>query len=270
MVTMEELKLKFPSSPDPPKNKEERIKYIKYLKNLLTGIGKVNCINNMDEECLEPTSESQGHGKAFEIEIQKKCFEMTDEMLNTYTHVDKYDIREEHNKINKQNESIKASCNNIIDCGDIIRFLTSENMDIICIIYKQDGEMKVAIKTIVFKFEDFIKILKKDVEKYCGEDWDTWFQKIKTYDSYVKSIPNGLCQDKSYKQMKHPLCKKIPYFNIAPKVDSKKQRRVQCSINLKKLELLVDIKTFDGGRLYDKEYCKQIKSCKRDRQKKHI
>ena len=35
-----------------------------------------------------------------------------------------------------------------IDCGDIIRFLTSEDMNVICVIYKQVGDIKIIKKLL--------------------------------------------------------------------------------------------------------------------------
>ena len=215
-----------------------------------------------------PTSESQGHGKAYEIEVQKRCYEMTDEELSTYKQCDKYDIRKEHNRISQTNVSIKTSSSLRIDCGDIIRFLNSENMELILIIYKQNDDIKIAIKTIVFNYDDFKKILHRDIESLCGESYEEWILKVRDYDSFVKQIPYGKCEDKSYKANKKPLCDKIKYFNIAPKVDSKKQRRVQCSIDLNKIPDL-QLQEFEGGELYGKTYTKVVKSEKRKRRRRN-
>ena len=219
-------------------------------------------------ESLLPTSESQGHGKAYEIEIQKRCYEMTEEELSTYRQCDKYDIRKEHNRINQKNVSIKTSASLRIDCGDIIRFLNSENMELILVVYKQINDIKIAIKTVLFNFDDFKAILHRDIESLCGESYEEWFQKVKDYDSSVKLIPYGKCEDKSYKTDKKPLCDKIKYFNIAPKVDSKKQRRVQCSIDLSKISDL-QLRDFGGGELYGKTYKVLVNSGKRKRNRRN-
>ena len=50
-----------------------------------------------------------------------------------------------------------------------------------------------------------------------------------------------------------------------PKIDSK-QQRVQCSINLNKININKQI--FEGGILFDKEYTKKIVSTSRLRHKK--
>jgi len=215
------------------------------------------------DDMLESTSESQGHGKAFEIEIQKKCYMISEEDICASGHCDRYDIIRAHNHINDRNISIKTSCSSSIDCSDIMLFLNSEDLDIVVVLYKQVGDIKEAYKTCVIDFDTFISHFREDVPRYCDMDYDTWFHKLQEYIEFVKRIPKGRCEDKSYKYIKKPLCK-VPYFNIAPKVDSKSQRRVQCSINIEKMKDMGIIE-FPGGKLYDKEYIKQIRSPKRIR-----
>ena len=236
-----------------------------------------NTISKMDViNYIESTNESQGHGKAYEKDIQKNCFNLSDELIKTYSHIEKYDIKAEDNTINNRNVSIKTSSNMTIDCGDICRFLTSENMDIISVIYKQVDGFKVAKKTLVINYDDLIDILKKDTEEYCQIKFDEWFEKIKEYDKYVKGLSKDyyplskqkLLKDRDHITKKKELCENIPYFNIAPKIDSS-QQRVQCSINLQKINGLT-IEEYGGGELYDKKYNKQIMSDKRIRKTKSI
>jgi len=255
----------------------ERNKVLK-VNLMITSImnGLIDNVCDTNECCLVATSESQGHGKAWEVDIQKKCFGMTDEEIRTYPSNAIYDIRKENNRINKRNVSLKVSGGMCIDCGDILRFLTSEDMDVICVIYKQEGPIKICVKTIVFKFEDFIKILKTDVVKNCGISYEEWFKRVIEYNKYVKFLPKEYYpssklipqKDREHLNKKAPLCSKIRYFNIAPKIDND-QQRVQCTINLNKIkELTMNI--YEGGKLYDKEYTKTIKSESRNRHAKSI
>ena len=233
------------------------------IHNIMEGI--IEDVIDDNKCCLISTNESQGHGKAYEIDIQKKCFGMNDEEIKSYKQCDKYDIRKEHNRIHvTRNVSIKTSGSPSIDCGDIIRFLDSEDLDIVIILYNQKDDIKESYKTCVIKFEGFLEMLQKDILKYCNMDYVTWLHRVQEYDTYIKSIPHGKHGDKSYKKSKEILCKDIPYFNISPKVDSKKQRRVQCSIHLDKLNGL-NREEYPGGILYGKEYTKQIKSSRRNR-----
>lgn len=213
------------------------------------------------------TAESQGHGKSWEIDIQKNIFQLTDEQICLHKHTEKYDIKSEFNSINDQNVSIKTSSSSSIDCGDINLFLSSENLMLVIVHYNQEGDIKVAQSTNVIDFQEFLEILKMDVPKYCNMEYEEWLRALNDYVQLVKSIPPGRCEDKSYKNVKKQLCQKIPYFNIAPKVDSKSQRRVQCAVNFNKIDDL-NRQSFDGGMLFDRKYTKSMNSKKRIRHEK--
>ena len=215
---------------------------------------------------LSPTGESQGHGKPWETDILNPLG-VTDEIQKNYgyKHTDIYDGRKEHTTTGR-NLSIKTTKSMSLDCGDIIRFLTKcSDLDIIVIHYKQKmKKVKKAIKTYLINHDKLIEKLKIDIPLIYGITFKEWINKIKDYDKRIKSIPNGKCTDKSYKSEKALLCKDIPYFNIAPKVDSKTQRRVQCSINLKKCNI---DETYDGGQFRDITYMKEVISESRKRNK---
>ena len=219
-----------------------------------------------DSTPFKKTNESQGHGKTWEKSVQNDCFGMKSDEINSYGQTAKYDISSEHTKncehCSGMNISIKTSGKGNIDCGDIIRFLESENTKLICILYRQESEYKIAIKTICFDISDFIESIVKCELKMSYEEW---IQKLKEYISYVKNIPHGVCDHSlyPYKTMKDPLC--IEHFNIAPKVDSKCQRRVQCSVKIKALKSLSSYEEFEGGRFYDKDYAKKIYAPSRSR-----
>ena len=211
---------------------------------------------------LSPTGESQGHGKSWENEILNKLG-VTNDIQKEYKHTDIYDGRKEHT-ITNRNLSIKTSKSMSLDCGDIIRFLTMcSDLDMIVIHYKQKmKKMKKAENTYLINYDKLIEKLKIDIQLIYDITFEQWIEKIKEYDKCVKSIPHGKCNDKWYKLEKKNLCDKIPYFNIAPKVDSKSQRRVQCSINLNKINI---DETYDGGKFRDIAYMKDMISEPRKR-----
>ena len=225
------------------------------------------------EVVLKKTSESQGHGKAWEIDIAEKVYGVENPKGKYKSNI-KYDIPFIDNHLHGKNVSIKTSGGMSIDMGDILRFLNSENMHVVSVIYKQKDRLKKEAKeTRVFDFDDFKKILIEDLKK-CDTVYDDWYENIKTYVDYVKALPKeyyseSKCKPPSQKEhliKKIPLCKNIQYFNIAPKIDSH-QQRVQCSINLKKIPgLKQDV--FEGGMLFDKEYTKTVSAPPRIRHKK--
>ena len=139
-------------------------------------------------------------------------------------------------------------------------------MDIVIAIYSQvTDEMKEIKKIIVVKYGLFMEILKGGIELNCHMAYDEWFQLVREYDTLVKSIPSGRNEDKSYLEVRDSIFLLPSYFKISPKVDSKKQRRVQCSINWKQLIDVIPYEEFEGGSLYGKTYSTQIRSTRRQR-----
>jgi len=222
---------------------------------------------------LKKTSESQGHGKAWEIDIATRVYGIPLEIINGYSHISKYDILAKDNVLHNKNVSIKTSGGMGLCMSDIRKMLKSENMYVVCIIWKQiTPKIKEAIKTVVFDFDEFKETLIKDLEK-CNYTLEDWFKRIDIYDNYVKTLPKSYypnSQKLPQKQREHlikkaELCENLNYFQVNPKIDSK-QQRVQCSINLNKINIKKEI--FDGGILFDKKYTKTIASTSRIRHKK--
>ena len=239
-----------------------------------------NFYNKLDEyklinhykHVIKKTNESQGHGKAWEIDIQKKIYDI-ENPTEKYKSNAKYDISENDNVLHKKNVSIKASGDMSLCMADIRRMLESENMDVVCIIWKQiTPKLKEAIKTVVFDFDEFKKTLIKDLKK-CNYTLEEWLKKINDYDNYVKNLPKEYYpnskklprKEKEHLIKKKSLCEGLKYFQVNPKIDSK-QQRVQCSINLNKLNITKTIT--DGGILFGKEYTKIIISSPRKRNNK--
>ena len=220
---------------------------------------------------IKKTSESQGHGKAWEIDIQEKIYDI-ENPREKYKGNAKYDIPFNDNKLHGKNVSVKTSGSMSMDMADIMRLLNSENLDVVCVIYEQRGNIKEAIKTIVFDFDEFKKTLIEDL-KNCNYTLEEWLKLVDEYVIYVKSLPKEYYpnskklppKEREHLIKKKPLCEGLKYFNIAPKIDFS-QQRVQCSINLNKLNITKTIT--DGGILFGKEYTKTIISSPRQRNNK--
>lgn len=174
---------------------------------------------------IDKFTQSQSHGLFWDNEIREKVFNVKQCINDT----SKYDIPCENNKFNNsENISIKTSGNENIDCGDILRFYDldeSKTFTIILLKYKQIEEQKQIQEIIEINYNTKLKnILFGDIPRKV----------LVGYVDYIKSIPSGKVSD-DIKQ-KYIICKhKMQttynmYINISPKVDSKNQRRVQCSI----------------------------------------
>ena len=214
-------------------------------------------------------TQSQSHGLIWDSEIREKVFKLPKCINDTK----KYDIDCSDNiYCPDENVSIKTTCSANIDCGDIQRFYNNDFTEnkytnIIIIIYKQDANIKKIIEIIEFKYNEEIRnFLFGTITK----------EEIEEYNKYIKSIPRGRVSPEiktNYIKMKQELQSRHNMFiNISPKVDSKSQRRVQCSIP-KIYELFARfpshvISRTDKATVKNVEISSMISSTKRIRNKK--
>lgn len=177
------------------------------------------------EVTIQNFTQSQSHGLYWDNEIRVKVFGL-DQCIND---TKKYDIDACENKFDPtENVSIKTSSNNNIDCGDILRF------------FNGDFSKKYTIILIRYTQKDNYKCVKEILEiAYTSALRDHLFgmvtqEVIQQYVDFIKAIPSGPVTEeikKEYKLRKCELQKTHNMaINISPKVDSKSQRRVQCSI----------------------------------------
>lgn len=179
-------------------------------------------------------TQSQAHGLFWDNEIREKVFDLASCKNDTK----KYDICCTENKFNpSENVSIKTSSNNNIDCGDILRFFNGDftnKYTIILIRYTQLNDTKVITEIIEL---DYTIQLRDYLFGSVTEEILT------NYVNAIKSIPHGSVSDdikKTYKTIKQTLqTSHNMKINISPKVDSKSQRRVQCSIP--KIDQLIEL-----------------------------
>lgn len=235
------------------------------VKNKSRGSNKDSLKNS-----IKKTNESQGHGKAIEISIQRDVFSMNDGQIKEYNPTDEHDIRKEHNTLlhmflKGKDASIKVTCTDIVYCGKISRFInhlfTGSNVIMIVSRVRQfNDKHKKVLKTYLI---DIPKIF----EQINEEELSKFKSDITEYESYIHGLPNGRISN-DYLCKSCELMNKYPnicnILKINTKVDGNKQRRVQCSFNIRSINQGI-IKEFDGAKIYDKEYCELIYSPSRDR-----
>lgn len=168
---------------------------------------------------------SNAHGFTWENSIRTSVFQLPEETNNTDTH----DIPKELNPIDdNENVSIKCTGSTTICCGSLKRFFSydfSETNTIICIHYRQlPGKKRIRhIYEIAYTREMHQHLFGTLTQ-----------QEIDDYENVIKSIPKGTVPrevKKQYVMLKKQLQDTHKMrININPKVDSKSQRRVQCSI----------------------------------------
>lgn len=141
-----------------------------------------------------------------------------------------HDISKEENALDStETQSIKTTGGNQIDCGDVLRLFDynyKEKHTMIIFCYKQETSKRVINRVVELNMnEEFKKVLFGSVTR----------EQIEELDTYIKGIPKNQKPTKehsdSYKKMAKQLKEKSNgWISYAPKVDSKSQRRLQCSI----------------------------------------
>ena len=186
---------------------------------------------------------SQNHGIFWDKEIRECVFGLSPCENNTH----KYDVSRNQNMFNSnENVSIKTTGSATVCCGDIMRFYTNEF----------DGDVFTTIILVMYNQTEKTKQIREIVEfMYTQEVRDYLFgdislEELRTYVDYIKSIPKGKVCDttkREYKLRKRNLQEKNRMvISISPKLDSKTQRRVQCTIP----DIYALFKRFPGNILY--------------------
>jgi len=168
---------------------------------------------------------SQEFGFVIENLVRTRIHNLPPKSNDTGVH----DISKQENHYDKtQTESIKTTGSNAIDCGDALRFFSydmTENHAMVVFRFKQLPSCRKIVETLVLKIDSvFMKAMFGTVTR----------DEIKALDTYVKAIPPNARtaeHQKYYKQAAKSLKEKSGgWISYAPKVDSKTQRRLQCSI----------------------------------------
>ena len=126
--------------------------------------------------------------------------------------------------------SIKTSKGNKVDCGDILRRRQETDYNLVVGCYSQVGDNKV------FYSEYTFYIRPEHEQKLWGR---MNYNQLAEYVDYIKNIPAGREAQQETKTertvLKNCIEDKNALMKIHPKVDSKKQRRVQCSVKMSDL-----------------------------------
>ena len=126
--------------------------------------------------------------------------------------------------------SIKTSKGNTVDCGDILRRRQETDYNLVVGCYSQVGENKV------FHTEYTFYIKPEHEQKLWGR---MNYNLLAEYVNYIKNIPAGKQAQQETKTertvLKNCISDKNALVKIHPKVDSKNQRRVQCSVKINEL-----------------------------------
>lgn len=175
--------------------------------------------------------EVQAHGNAYEDRVIRERTGMSKEdydSLKPNGYTSEFDLSK--GQVVDYNGSIKTTKNNTICCSDVVRKMMHTNYRLIVGQYEQVGKEKV----FHTEYEFFIT---PDDDKVLWGKMD--IQEVREFVEYVKSIPagkEGQLNTKSHRKMlQEQIQDTEALFKLNPKVDSKNQRRVQCSLHIDKL-----------------------------------
>jgi len=175
--------------------------------------------------------EVQAHGNTYESAVIKEITGLSKEeydALKDNGYTDEFDLVK--GLIVDYDGSIKSTGSNTIDCADIQKKMQHKQYNLIVGKYDQVGDSKVFHTEYVF----FIQ------PEHHNLLWGNMrMDDIDAFVNYIKSIPSGKVaqQDSKIarKIFKEEIQDKTALYTINPKVDSKNQRRVQCSLKITEL-----------------------------------
>ena len=126
--------------------------------------------------------------------------------------------------------SIKTSKGNTVDCGDILRRRQETDYNLVVGCYSQVGDNKVF-------YSEYTFYIRPEHESILWGRMN--YNQLAEYVDYIKNIPAGREAQQETKTertvLKNCIEDKNALVKIYPKVDSKKQRRVQCSVKMSDL-----------------------------------
>jgi len=178
-------------------------------------------------------TEVQAHGNVFEDIIIRELTGMSKneyDKLKPNGYTSTFDLVK--GIITKSNYSIKTTGKMTVECADILKRMEEKEYKLIVGCYNQKGENKI----FHTQYEFFIT--SDDATKLWG---DMTYEQIVRFVDFVRAIPPGKEGQKNTLKERNILKEQIQCKNslmkINPKVDSKNQRRVQCSFKLKEMLL---------------------------------
>jgi len=175
--------------------------------------------------------EVQAHGNAYEDRVIRERTGMSKDeydALKPNGYTSEFDLSK--GQVVDYNGSIKTTKNNTICCSDVVRKMLHTNYRLIVGQYDQVGKEKV------FHTEYEFFITPDDDRALWGK---MVIEDVRMFVDFVKNIPAGKEAQLSTKPTRQMLQEQAQdenaLFKLNPKVDSKNQRRVQCSLHIDKL-----------------------------------
>ena len=201
--------------------------------------------------------EVQAHGNSYENDVIMERTGLTKEeydALKDNGYTDEFDLVK--GLIVDYDGSVKSTGSNTVDCADIQKKMQHKEYNLVVGKYDQVGYNKV------FHTEYEFYITPSDYDVLWGKMKK---ENIDAFVSYIKSITKSKEAQQetklARKVFKEEIEDKSALYVINPKVDSKKQRRVQCSLKIDELiaagikyeQRSVDYQYLSGRRKFKKK-----------------
>jgi hypothetical protein len=176
-------------------------------------------------------AEVQAHGNKYE---NKVIFERTGFTKKQYDKLKKNGYTSKFDLVSglviDYDAGVKSTGSNIVCCSDIQRMISHGKYRLIVGVYDQVDNQKVFHTEYEFFFKE---------DNFTTLWGNTNIEKLNDYVSKVKSVEKCAEGQRQYQLVaeswKSEVADDGALFIINPKVDSKKQRRVQCSLHIDKL-----------------------------------
>ena len=171
---------------------------------------------------------SQDHGKTWEKSILSEVYNLSENEFKMLKYTDAHDLPGHLNRLDGANVSVKSSGDRKLVCmGNPFRIFESTGpLHMIVVFYTQDGNVK--------RLDEIIKIDLTDAKSILFGT--NTHEDMKNLETVIKSVPIGRRQTPEEKgrieEIKRRLNARSGALVFNPKVDSKTQRRLQCSFNL--------------------------------------
>ena len=203
--------------------------------------------------------EVQLHGKLWEQEIGI-ALGATREELESINYIASVDIPGHFNRRNGVANHCKTTGKANVCMGSVLntyRHLRDELTHLTVIQYQQRGSWKHVTSIYQLDISGMLK-------EFFG---DISYEEVETLDNIIKNIPPGrfdkVQKNQIYGDFKKDLQNKSGIMSLNPKVDSRSQRRLQCSFNITKfLDRFGDKCIFrgEGNRFYESYISPKVKS----------
>ena len=185
-------------------------------------------------------STNQLHGKTFEREVITTCFGFSDNEADSFSSTATFDIpfgittcqHQSGDPVSIKTAAVKAAAKSAIVCLSDARRVWSWNQPLVLVVglYAQDDQEKV-FHTV---YEFHLKLTRDERNSLYGEltfeEVSHFHETLKTFGlgEHAKARVWAKCEKKR-------LAPRTGAIQLNPKIDSKLQRRLQCSVALAKL-----------------------------------